>query len=179
MSEQDDILQLEIKIKKLKIEYDQYFSGMLKIPPFKLHNDVKQLIKYFSNRNINNTALAFKYKSLAGRYSTYNALWARYLRKLEEGTFKKGSSFSSPAPAAHKCKRGLTQALDQADLLYNEYISAKQSLNQNTNEIKIESVQEMVSKWTAQIKDKYKCNSVEFKVVIDDGRAKIKATPKK
>lgn len=179
MSEQDDILKLEIKINKLKIEYEQYFAGRLKIPPFKLHNDVKRLIKSYSNRNINNTALAFKYKSLVGKYSTYDTLWTRFLRKLEDGTFKKGAAYSSPNVTFHTATKRSGEAVNQADMLYGEFISAKQSLNQSTDEIKIESIEKMVDNWTAQIKDKYNCNKVEFKVVIESGKAKIKAAPKK
>jgi len=179
MDEGDGILQLEMKINRLKIEYDQYFAGRLKIPPFKLHEDVKKIIKWFSNRTIHNTALAFKYKSLAGRYSSYNNLWSRYLRRLEEGTFKRGAGFAPMASISPSAGKGGPGTDSQVELLYREYIAAKRSLNQKTTGIKIESIADMVNKWTSQIREQYECARVEFKVVIDSGKAKIKATPKK
>ena len=90
MGVHEDILRFEMKMNKLRISYDQYFAGIIKIPPFKLQDEVKRFIKIYSARHISNTALNFKYNSLVGRYTTYYNLWTRHLRELDEGKIKRG-----------------------------------------------------------------------------------------
>ena len=173
MGVHEDILMLELKLQKLKVEYDQYFAGIIKIPPFKLQEEVKRFIRKYSTIQINNTALSFKYKSLVGRYTSYDNLSKRHMRQIDEGTFKRGSRFT---PAAKKKENGNET---QAEKLFKDYISAKASLNEKTDGIKVTTIENIIKKQTEAIKSKYKCSSVNYKVVTENGQAKIKAVPKK
>lgn len=176
MGVHEDILNLEMKINQLRIDYDQYFSGILKIPPFKLQEEIKRMIRLYSGKNIHNTALNFRYKSQVARYSTYDSMWQRHIRLINDGTLKRGASFLSAASAKKKGAAGNETA---AEKLYKDYVQAKSSLKQNTSDIKVQSLQSMIDKQTAAIKAKYKCSSVDYKVVTEGGKAKIKAIPKK
>ncbi|MBE9503178.1 MAG: hypothetical protein IME96_03280 [Proteobacteria bacterium] len=173
MGVHEDILLLELKLQRLKVEYDQYFAGIIKIPPFKPQEEVKRFIRKYSTIQINNTALAFKYKSLVGRYTSYDNLWKRHMRQIDEGTFKRGSGF---APAA--IKKGKEDGT-QAEKLFKDYISAKTSLNEKIDGIKVTTIENIIKKQTEAIKSKYKCSTVDYRVVTENGQAKIKAVPKK
>ena len=173
MGVHEDILMLELKLQKLKVAFDQYFAGIIKIPPFKLQEEVKRFIRKYSGIEINNTALSFKYKSLVGRYTSYDNLWKRYMRQIDDGTFKRGSGF---APAATKKEKGDET---QAEKIFKDYISAKTSLKEKTDGIKVTTIENIIKKQTEAIKSKYKCSSVDYRVVTENGKAKIKAVPKK
>lgn len=177
MGVHEDILNLEMKINQLRIDYDQYFAGILKIPPFKLQDEIKRMIRLFSARKINNTALNFRYKSQVARYTTYDSMWQRHMRMINEGTMQRGAGFKSSALAGKKDDAASNET--PAERLYKEYVQAKSSLKQSTDSIKVQSLQSMIEKQTAAIKSKYKCSSVEYKVVTEGGQAKIKAVPKK
>ncbi len=174
MGVHEDILQLEMKVQRLKTDYDQYFAGVQKIPPFKLHEEVKRLIRNCSNRPINNTALAFRYNAIVGRYTSYNNLWTRYMRELDEGKFIRGKGRIKGIAAKQD-----TSQESAAEKIYKEYVEAKQRLNQKTEGVKVKAIADMLEKQTAQIKAKYSCNNVEYKVVTEAGKVKIKAVPKK
>ncbi len=135
------------------------------------------MIRLYSSRRIQNTALNFKYNSLVGRYTTYDNLWKRHLRMIDDGTLKRGTGFT-PASASKGQK---TAAGDEtpAEKLYKDLISAKQGLNQDTKGVKVQDLQSMIEKQTAAIKSKYKVKNVDYKVVTEGGQAKIKAVPKK
>jgi len=176
MGAHEDILLFEIKLQKLKVEYDQYFAGVIKIPPFKLHEEVKRIIRLQSGKPISNTSLQFKYNSLVGRYTSYNNLWTRHMRQLEEGTLKHGQKTGmGDAKAAEK---PLTEETS-AEKLYKDYMTAQKSLNASVDGITVKGLQAIINKQTAAIQAKYKCSSVDYKVVIENGKPKIKATPKK
>lgn len=174
MGVHEDILQLEMKVRQLKTDYDQYFAGVLKIPPFKLHDEVKRMIRHHSGTPISNTALAFKYNSVVGRYTSYNSLWTRQMRDLDEGRITRGGRRTTPAGAEQKEIQE-----SQAERIYKEYVAAKQKLNQKTDGIKVKAIADMLEKQTAQIKARFNCSTVDYKVVVEGGKAKIKAVPKK
>lgn len=167
---------LEMKLHKLKVDYDQYFSRLLKIPPFKLQEEIKRIIRKYSSVKIQNSGMAFKYKSLVGRYTSYDNLWKRSLRDIDEGTFKRGRRGVSVKPQKEAAAIGEE---NQAEKLYKEFISAKSSLNEKTDNIKVSMLEKIIEKQTTQIKAKFKCDKVDYKVVTENGQAKIKAIPKK
>lgn len=175
MGVHEDILMLDVKLQKLKVDYDQYFAGVIKIPPFKQEEEVRRYIRKYSGVPINNTALSFKYKSLVGRYTSYDNLWKRYLRQIDDGTFRRGGRV---APVAMKKEKGEGEE-SLAEKLYKDFISAKASLNEKTDNIKVTSIESLIKKQTEAIKAKYKCSSVDYKVVTENGQAKIKAIPRK
>lgn len=173
----EDILMLEMKINKLRIEFDQYFGGLIKIPPFKLQDEIKRILRTYGTRKIQNTALNFRYKSLVGRYVTYENMWQRHMRMVNEGTLKRGAGFS-PVNGAKKKQSGSANE-SPAEKLFKDLMQAKSGLKQDTSDIKVQNLQAMIEKQTAAIKAKYKCSSVEYKVVTEAGKAKVKAIPKK
>jgi hypothetical protein len=127
-----------------------------------------------SGKPISSTSLQFKYNSLVGRYTSYNTLWTRHMRQLEEGTFKKGSG-TGDTKAAEKAVVDETPA----EKLYKEYVAAQKKLHIKSDDVTVKGLQAMIKKQTAAIQSKYKCSSVEYKVVTEKGKAKIKAIPKK
>lgn len=173
----EDILTFEMKINKLRIDYDQYFGGLIKIPPFKLQEEIKRLMRLYSTRKIQNTALNFRYKSLVGRYTTYENMWQRHMRMVNEGTLKRGAGFSAVNGARKKQYNSSNET--PAEKLFKDLVQAKSGLKQDTSDVKVQNLQAMIEKQTAAIKAKYKCSSVEYKVVTEAGKAKVKAIPKK
>ena len=177
MGVEEDILQLEMKINQLRIEYDQYFSAITKIPPYKLQDEIKRFIRLYSTRRIQNTGQNFRYNNLVSKYTTFESMWKRHMQAIEDGTLKRGKGFSP----GMKVKKDEPIAANEtpAERLYKEYVSARQGLKQNTDDIKVQNLQAMIEKQTAAIKAKYKVSAVEYKVVTEGGVAKIKAVPKK
>ena len=174
MGSHEDILKLELKLQKLKVDYDQYFSGIIKLPPFKLHEEIKKFIRTQSGKPLSNTSLQFKYNSLIGRYTSYNNLWTRQMRQLEDGTLRRGGGIGGPK-AAEKAVANDTPA----EKLYKEYVAAQKSGNGKSDTVTVKGLQAMIQKQTAAIQSKYKCSSVDYKVVTENGKPKIKAIPKK
>ena len=62
--------------------------------------------------------------------------------------------------------------------LYDAYISAKKRCNEDTSRLTFEAVAASVKKQIPEIERQYNARSVEFKVVIKDGKAKLTAVPK-
>ncbi|MCA9618210.1 MAG: hypothetical protein KC731_04295, partial [Myxococcales bacterium] len=80
---------LEPKVERLKALYQQYFMGIEKIPPHVLRKDVERTIWLLRRTRFQNTQLRFKFQQIIQRYNTYGQYWARILREIEKGTYKR------------------------------------------------------------------------------------------
>ncbi len=81
-----------------------------------------------------------------------------------------------PAPAAAAAPARLAEA--QMRELYDAYVTAKRRCNEDTSRLTYDAVAQSVSKQIPEIMKQHKAKSVEFKVVIKDGKAKLTAVPK-
>ena len=80
------------------------------------------------------------------------------------------------APPAPPPLPGLAEA--QMRALYEAYVAAKKRCNEDTSKVTYEAVARSVNKQIPEIARLYKAREVEFKVVIKDGKAILKAVPK-
>lgn len=80
-----------------------------------------------------------------------------------------------PAPSA-----AAPPAMSDAELrtLYESYVAAKRSCNEDTTRVSLESLARTVNKQAPEIAAKFKARRVEFKVAVRDGRAVLTAVPK-
>ena len=62
--------------------------------------------------------------------------------------------------------------------LYEEYVSAKRSCNEDVSRLTYEAMAKSVARQVPEILARTKAKSVEFKVVVKDGRAVLKAVPR-
>jgi hypothetical protein len=79
-----------------------------------------------------------------------------------------------PAPT------GPAPAMSDAELrvLYESYLAAKRSCNEDVSKVTLESIARTVNKQAPEIAAKFKAKRVEFKVAVRDGRAVLTAVPK-
>lgn len=99
---------------------------------------------------------------------------------------------ASPAPAAPAAPparsgppplplRGVPAAgMGEAELrsLYDSYVAAKRSCNEDVSKVSLESLARTVGKQAPEIAARFKAKRVEFKVAIRDGRAVLTAVPR-
>jgi hypothetical protein len=62
--------------------------------------------------------------------------------------------------------------------LYDQYVAAKRSCNEDVSRISYDAVVTTVSRQIPEIMNRFKAKSVEFKVEVKDGKAVLKAVPK-
>jgi hypothetical protein len=62
--------------------------------------------------------------------------------------------------------------------LYDTYVAAKKRCNEDVTRLSYDAVAKSVAKQVPELMAKHKAKSVEFKVVIRDGKAVLKAVPK-
>ena len=85
----DDLQLLDVKLKQLRLDFEQYFLGSRPREPSLLRGEVQKMVAYYANVPIQNTALRFRFNNLRARFFIFRRHWDETLRKIENGTYER------------------------------------------------------------------------------------------
>ncbi len=80
-----ELTRLEEDIRRLRVEFDIFFNGGSKRPPYDTKGRVETLLKRLADDRTINFAQRYRYNSLAARYNAFRDLWRRTMQGREEG----------------------------------------------------------------------------------------------
>jgi hypothetical protein len=81
----EELTHLESQLRRLKIEYEVYFSNPTKKPPTDVEWKVLSLLRKFSDGGRLTFQQRYRYNEMAQRYAIYSDLWRKKGRIREEG----------------------------------------------------------------------------------------------
>jgi len=90
------------------------------------------------------------------------------------GTNGNGAKPAAPPPGAN----GSAPKSDPVGRLLEQFVNAKKKVGENADGLTREKMAAVIQQQSQALKAKYNCKSVEFRVVVEDGKAKLKAIPK-
>src|SRR5687767_6497036 len=80
--------EVEVLIVELKVAYEQYFLGVERMPPNELHTALKRRLNKLRNSFVRQTAMKFRVNGVQSKFSSYERLWLRTVKEIEDGTYK-------------------------------------------------------------------------------------------
>jgi len=198
----DDILKecsaVEIALEELKAAYEQYFLGIERLPPVKAHQTLRKRFDQLRSTFNRTTSVRFRVQSLSSKVLTYERLWHRTMEQMENGTYKRDlfkarlhaqKERRSPTaakeqvpqaqPANPPAQSGPPAQLSDAKLraVYAAYLAAKRRCGEDVSKMSFESVASKLRKQVPRILEKHKVSAVEFKILVKDGKAVLRAVP--
>lgn len=81
--------EMEADLAELRAAYDQYFQGNERLPPLKRHEAFKKAIGKMKTSFVRQTAAKFRIESISQKFLTYERLWERTIKEIENGTHKR------------------------------------------------------------------------------------------
>lgn len=185
-SPEEELKLLEIRLNQLKLDYEKYFLGNRPTEPAMQRAEIQKIVIRWSNMRITNTALRFKFNSLNGRFQAFKRRWDDVLRQIEAGTYKRHVFKANlhdrergiaPTGAAAGTRTGgaAEAATGGREDLFESYRDAMLATGQNTSGLTPQKLQAAVAKQEAALKQKLGCERVDFKVVVQEGKVKLKA----
>ena len=203
MTIDEELNLLDSNLRRLKIEYEIFFSNPTKRPPTDVEWRVLNLLRKFSDGGKMSFSQRYRYNEMAQRYAIYSDLWRKKSRIREEGYRRPQDALLSvqgvretehepehpiphgvgkkPATAEEKpftiqCSDPVSES-DRVQTLFSALSEAKKKSGEpvSTN---LDSFTSFVKKKTAEIRKQYGCHSVEYSVEVHDGKARLKAKAK-
>ncbi|RMG17718.1 MAG: hypothetical protein D6729_08380 [Deltaproteobacteria bacterium] len=186
--------QLDEELNELKVRYEQYFLGMELRAPTQRKEQLRQKLMALKREFIRNTALKFKLNTLWNKYLSYERMWERTVKEIEEGRYRRDvfkarlrsrarqeqsarETAKKTRPAAKQ--RGVDGLPDEKlEKLFNAFVTAKKRCKEDTSGLSLEAMRRSLAKQIPAIKKKHNAKSVDFKVVIKNGKAVLKAVPR-
>lgn len=196
MIKQDEELdKLEEDIRKLKNKYDQFFTGIQKMPPMMERHALEVYIHELGKQKMRENARRFRYNQLLSRYNQYREMWGRKMREREEGPldFRRRQAALTTGPEAAAAGRPapprvtsngsdayvkLTPGSNGEAIrdLYARIESENRKLGKMPN-LTFDQLRQMIEKQTEAVRERYKVDVVGFRVEVTDGKVKLKAKP--
>jgi hypothetical protein len=187
----EELRMLDVKLKALKRDYEQYFLGSRPREPASTRAEMQKAMIRLSSGLIKNTGERFKFNTLNSQFLTYKRHWDDVLRKMENGTYKRhifkanlhererGIS-EAPPPAANDTAKAKHAGKGGSDGdIFNSYVEAAKSCGQSTAGLTPAKLQAVMEKQAGAIKKKLGVKKVKFRVEVVDGKVKLKARASK
>lgn len=179
-----EIAAVDTELAKLRVRFEQHFIGIDRKSPIADLEALGRRVRALKQAFLNNTALKFRVETLHQKFKTYEQLWLKTLKEIEEGTYRKdltrirlrnlrkgAAAAARPQDAAEQKQpavndsrpAGLSDA--QIDRIYDAYILAKRRCNESTAGITRDALAKSLAA---------RCAAHDVKVVIKDGKAMLK-----
>jgi hypothetical protein len=188
--------RLEARMAQLRNRYEQFFLGLERKPPHPERELIRKELEHFKNINITNTAVRFRYNSVWNRFLAYERMWLRTLRDIEEGRYSKDlfklrlhnreslgvveeidtSSFDESDERVARGSSGPSE--ERLRVLYDAYLAAKRECHQSTDGMTFEAMASQLREKVPNLLEQTKARSIDFKVVIKNGKATLRAVAK-
>lgn len=177
----EELNRLEDNIRRLKIEFEAYFSGGQPRAP---HDTVFRVETTIKKMNDNTAKLSFghrfRFNQLVQKYAVYNDLWRRKLKEKEEGRGAFGAQRRAveERPADGSCRvvcSNPEKEKDKVDQLLKAMIDAKRQVGERVDNVDPLQFAKFVKDKTRQLKESLGCEKVQFSVSVEEGRVKFKA----
>ncbi|HTO06569.1 MAG TPA: MXAN_5187 C-terminal domain-containing protein [Myxococcota bacterium] len=181
----EELDDLDHSLKRLRVEYDQYFLGILKRPPEVLQGRVQKVIVKYANQTLRKTHHKFRFNQLNSKFQIYRQQWGRTMRQIEQGTYKghvfrarlhereRGISDATPSPLKAPPPQERPGAIDK---LFEAFSAARQRVGDKSAAPDRAKLAEIVKKQTAALKQKHPGAKVKFRVSIEGNKAKLVAS---
>jgi hypothetical protein len=196
-----DLGNFEQDIRIFKIEFEQYFGGGRPRPPADVEWRIEQMIKRYGERPAEvNSAQRFRYNNLAQTFTKFREMFKKRLKQREEGIVPRHFGPAARAIEAERARKegrsrdrgaGKRQPqntvlftdpeheLREVERLYQVLQKVREEAGDKSQALERDQFLDIVRRKTEELrKGRPECK-VEYSVVLEAGKPRMKARVKK
>lgn len=199
MNLDDELASLNVRIRKLRIQFDLFFSGALPKPPLWMRDDLDRDIKRVGSNREMKLAHRFLYNTILNRWNVFTELWNKKLQAREEGTrtppaarrrdattpttpVVKGESQTpergrrlppQEGLVARAAIRNATDSSRELKEFYRAFLEAQQEIGARKTPSYEKFCQE-IDRRAAAIRQQKSCEAVDFRLYLRDNKVSLK-----
>ncbi|HEU4510473.1 MAG TPA: MXAN_5187 C-terminal domain-containing protein [Pyrinomonadaceae bacterium] len=179
----EQLTRLEDDIRRLRIEFDIFFNGGAKRPPYDTKGRVETLLKRLGDDRTLNYAQRYRYNSLAARYNAFRDLWRRTMQGREEGrdamsaarAMAKKETVQKPVEAVSFVCVDAHHDVEVVKNIYSSLIEAKRRCGEPTDDLSFPKFHRLLASKADGLKQQLGCDRVRFSVAVEGGHVSFKA----
>lgn len=182
----EQLTRLEDDIRRLKIEFDVFFNGAAKRPPYDTKGRVETMLKRLGDDRSVSYAQRYRYTSLASRYNLFRDLWRRTMQGREEGRSPMATAKASAKEQAvadfKKTSFVCEDAHKDVELVKNVYktlMDAKKVCGEPIENFSFPRFHRLVASQADSLKQRLGCERVSFSIDVEGGHVSFKAKGEK
>jgi hypothetical protein len=180
------LARIDEDLRRLKIEFDIYFNGAAKRPPYDTKSRVDTMLKRLGDDRSLTFAQRYLYNSLVSRYTAFKEVWRRTMKNREEGRDPQQAHREAARKAAGPTIESATficadarSDVDTVKGIYAALIQAKKLCNEPVDDISFPKFHHMIATRTDNLKQHLNCDRVKFSIGVEDGKVSFKARAEK
>lgn len=179
----EQLTRLEDDIRRLRVEFDIFFNGGAKRPPYDTKGRVETLLKRLGDDRTLTYAQRYRYNSLAARYNAFRDLWRRTMQGREEGrdpvsahraSAHKENSEKEVAPVSYVCLDAHRE-VEVVKNLFDSLLEAKRKCGEPTEDLSFPKFHRLIASKADGLKSQLGCDRVRFSVAVEGGHVSFKA----
>ncbi len=175
MTFDQQIASIEKDMRLLRIEFDQFMAGAIRIPPEDYRSRIGKRIQMMRKGRLRTSVERFRLSTLEASFNTLNELHARRLRDIESGrTVRPQARKAGPRlDASRGFQIGEQPDRSAIEALYERLYGR----NGRGNKADFGSFEKHVAKQVAKLREKTGCAKVHLRVAREGETLKLKAKP--
>jgi hypothetical protein len=179
----EQLTRLEDDIRRLRIEFDIFFNGGAKRPPYDTKGRVETVLKRLGDDRTLTYAQRYRYSSLAARYNAFRDLWRLTMQEREEGRdpvsaarahVKEETAAIKVEPVSYVCADAHREVAVLKNL-YDSLIEAKRRCGEPTEDLSFPKFHRLIASKADGLKERFGCDRVQFSVAVEGGHVSFKA----
>jgi hypothetical protein len=178
----EQLTRLEDDIRRLKIEFDIFFNGAAKRPPYDTKGRVETLLKRLGDDRTLSFAQRYRFNSLTSRYTAFKDLWRRTMQGREEGrdaasaarATAKQEAVGSFAQATFVCDDA-THDVETVKKIFGALVEAKKVCGEPIENFSFPRFHRLIASKADALKESLGCKRVSFSIDVDSGHVSFKA----
>lgn len=195
----EELALIEREIHDLKIAFERHFLSLERKPPTRRRDALHDRIRRLKSSGVMKGAvLKFRLEQLSSQFSSYDRMWTRTMSEMERGTYRRdvfklrlrrsdAPPEVPPGPGSREAARRSEAAPEgdaqlsesQIRTLYDTLLVARKRTNESTAGLTYEGIKGTLQAQVPELLRKHHCNALDFKVVIKNGKAVLKAVPRR
>jgi hypothetical protein len=187
---EEELHLIEKEMQEVKMAFELYFMGQDRKSPVRRRDLLWERLRRLKNADIKmTTGLKFRLEQVYSKLGVLDRGWSRSLLERESGTYSR-DVFKMKLHQAERAREVKPKPVEQPKrpsmltdgqlrTLFNTYVMARQRTNEPTENMTLEGLSRNLDRQVPQLLKQYECKAVDFKVVIKNGKAMLKAVPRK
>ena len=178
----EQLTRLEDDIRRLRVEFDIFFNGAAKRPPYDTKGRVETLLKRLGDDRTLTYAQRYRYNSLGARYNAFRDLWRRTMQGREEGRDPVSAARASVKKEANAKEVSFVcldahREVELVKNLYTSLLEAKRRCGEPAEDLSFPKFHRLIASKADGIKEQVGCDRVQFSVGIENGHVSFKVRP--